>query len=375
MTTISQNAVGVNFKSAEPIQTQKSQAVDAKPKTEDKGISNAMKAGIGVGALAVVALAGMAIRGKIKSNQVKQLNELKGSAERIENVIRDTLAHQDEKTKALFNPELMEGHIEDAKKLPLKEQVKELKKIKRYSNFDYSYFDEPLAGRKIIFEWQRPPKPSKEILDTKDQYLIADEYYKLRQNRLFDSKTQGKTIQETVENVFGKGTEIKPHTYDLSKEADLIGTQETIGGYKPFVANKDGKYHFVMNGSDKKYQWSGYSDNRFSIRSDVLEQQGYGIAVQKSEGKPVVFMDVYDENIKTSNRSMYLFSPNSEMTPMQKDLLSLNGKLTPEDINVYKDIFGKGNNRNIDNPLALSGDRNYDGIASFVQSMAEKYRH
>ena len=43
--------------------------------------------------------------------------------------------------------------------------------------------------------------------------------------------------------------------------------------------------------------------------------------------------------------------------------------------NTYKDIFGKGNNMmNRKDRFALLGDRNYDGIASFVQSMAEKYR-
>ena len=363
MTTISQNAVGVSFKSAEPIQTQKSQVVDAKPKTEDKGMSSAMKAGIGVGALAVVALAGMAIRGKIKSNQVKKLNELKGSAERIENVIRDTLAHQDEKTKALFNPELMEGHIEDAKKLPLKEQVKELKDISAYAHVNYGrLFD----NKDHMFVWLRPPELSKEVLETKDQYLIAKEYFKLDSNRLFDSKTQGKTIQETVENVFGKGSEIKPHTYDLSKEANFIETQETISGYKTFRAKKDGKYEYLG-------PVGGTVCGSVKTNYNVFHQQGYEVATQKLKGKPIVCMRI-NEGGASGIKEIYLCSPNNEMTPMQKDLLSLNGKLTPEDINVYKDIFGKGNNRNIDNPFALSGDRNYDGIASFVQSMAEKYR-
>lgn len=362
MTTISQNAVGVSFKSAESIQTQKSQVVDAKPKTEDKGMSNAMKAGIGVGALAVVALAGMAIRGKIKSNQVKKLNELKGSAERIENGIRDTLAHQDEKTKALFNPELMEGHIEDAKKLPLKEQVKELKDISAYAHVNYGrLFD----NKDNMFVWLRPPELSKEVLETKDQYLIAKEYFKLS-NRLFDSKTQGKTIQETVENVFGKGSEIKPHTYDLSKEANFIETQETISGYKTFRAKKDGKYEYLG-------PVGGTVCGSVKTNYNVFHQQGYEVATQKLKGKPIVCMRI-NEGGASGIKEIYLCSPNNEMTPMQKDLLSLNGKLTPEDINVYKDIFGKGNNRNIDNPFALSGDRNYDGIASFVQSMAEKYR-
>lgn len=357
MTAITPNYVGINFKSNGNIQQKNSTPVDTK---KSSSLSVSTKIGVGAGALAVAVLAGLAVHGKIKT---KQLDELKGQAERTESWIRDKLAHQDEKTKALFNPELMEGHIEDAKKLPLKEQVKELKKINEYAGTNYHTLFESLSAGEANNIWLKPPKLSKEILDTKDQYLIVEEHCKLMQNRLFDSKTQGKTIQETVENIFGKSSEIKPHTYDLSKEADSIGTQETIGGFKTFMATKDGKYDYL-----------GLAGCRVKSHPDIVKSQGHEIVSQKVDGKPVVYMDVYDDALNTGNRQIWVVSPNNEMTPMQKDLLSLNGKLTPEDINVYKDIFGRGKNINHDDPLALFGDRNYDGIASFIQSMAEKYR-
>ena len=64
MTTISPNYAGVNFKATEQVQPKKAAETNAQSKPESKGMSNAMKVGIGLGALAAVALAGMAIKNK-----------------------------------------------------------------------------------------------------------------------------------------------------------------------------------------------------------------------------------------------------------------------------------------------------------------------
>ena len=64
MTTISPNYAGVNFKATEQVQPKKAAETNAQSKPESKGMSNAMKAGLGLGALAAVALAGMAIKNK-----------------------------------------------------------------------------------------------------------------------------------------------------------------------------------------------------------------------------------------------------------------------------------------------------------------------
>ena len=66
MTTISPNYAGVNFKATEQVQPKKAAETNAQSKPESKGMSNAMKAGIGVGALAVATavIAGIAIKNK-----------------------------------------------------------------------------------------------------------------------------------------------------------------------------------------------------------------------------------------------------------------------------------------------------------------------
>ena len=65
MTTISPNYANVNFKATEQVQPKKAET-NAQSKPESKGMSNAMKAGIGVGALAVATavIAGIAIKNK-----------------------------------------------------------------------------------------------------------------------------------------------------------------------------------------------------------------------------------------------------------------------------------------------------------------------
>ena len=66
MTTISPNYANVNFRATEQVQPKKAAETNAQSKPESKGMSNAMKAGIGVGALAVATavIAGIAIKNK-----------------------------------------------------------------------------------------------------------------------------------------------------------------------------------------------------------------------------------------------------------------------------------------------------------------------
>ena len=73
MTTISPNYAGVNFRATEQVQPKKAETTNVQPKTdESKGMSNAMKAGIGLAALSVAVIGGLAAK---KHIDVKKLNE------------------------------------------------------------------------------------------------------------------------------------------------------------------------------------------------------------------------------------------------------------------------------------------------------------
>ncbi len=78
MTTISPNYANVNFRATEQVQPKKAETPSAQTKTASKGMSNAAKVGIGLGALATVAIAGLAIKkglNKPISINTKQLFE------------------------------------------------------------------------------------------------------------------------------------------------------------------------------------------------------------------------------------------------------------------------------------------------------------
>ena len=62
MTTISPNYAGVNFKATEQVQPKKAAETNAQSKPESKGMSNAMKAGIGLAALSVAVIGGLAAK-------------------------------------------------------------------------------------------------------------------------------------------------------------------------------------------------------------------------------------------------------------------------------------------------------------------------
>ena len=76
MPTLSSNYTGLKFRGTEQVQPNKAQTVVFQPKTDNpKGMSNKMKAGIGVGTLAVTAsvIAGLAIRNKNVAKNAKNV--------------------------------------------------------------------------------------------------------------------------------------------------------------------------------------------------------------------------------------------------------------------------------------------------------------
>ena len=72
MTTISPNYAGVNFKATEQVQPKKAAETNAQSKPESKGMSNAIKAGIGLAALSVAVIGGLAAKKHIDAKNVQK---------------------------------------------------------------------------------------------------------------------------------------------------------------------------------------------------------------------------------------------------------------------------------------------------------------
>ena len=99
MTTISPNYAGVNFRATEQVQPKKAAETNAQSKPESKGMSNAMKAGIGLAALSVAVIGGLAAKKHIDAknypkNFVKLFEKHYGKVEKVgeevtfENVVK-----------------------------------------------------------------------------------------------------------------------------------------------------------------------------------------------------------------------------------------------------------------------------------------------
>lgn len=70
--------------------------------------------------------------------------------------------------------------------------------------------------------------------------LLAEDVEKIKLIPKKKADTAGETVQETIENVFGKNSTITPHTYDLSKEYPTISVVRNCGGFRYEYVCKDG---------------------------------------------------------------------------------------------------------------------------------------
>lgn len=148
-------------------------------------------------------------------------------------------------------------------------------------------------------------------------------------------KNAGKTVQETIENVFGKAeTEIKPHTYDLAKEFDTIPTYHNWGGFKESWATTKGTFQHCQLTNDLG---TGCGVREKAI-SHLPEMNGKSVHVGNGCfdvmdgyvpdcGNRVVRLDILSDKTADGSgaipKTLSFISPNAELTPLQKDLLKL----------------------------------------------------
>ena len=88
MTTISPNYANVNFRATEQVQPKKAAETNDQSKPESKGMSNAMKAGIGLAALSVAVIGGLAAKKHIDAKNFSKnfVNIFEKHYAKIENV-------------------------------------------------------------------------------------------------------------------------------------------------------------------------------------------------------------------------------------------------------------------------------------------------
>lgn len=260
-------------------------------------------------------------------------NNLKKEIKTIKKSLQSTIENQRKNTQfnEFFNPDILQSHIDEASKLGKKEQLSKLKDINLTLN---DYRSNTLVNRLYsssssvkLFDTSNLPKEVNDAIGAKDQYLATKEYIKYCDKLFEPTQTKGKPVQDSIIEVLGNRSYVKPHTYDMSKEADRIGTVQYTGGsgYIDVTVTSDNMIPDKLNsktiqlfGSDKykKIEIIKQRDknniNSFDLGKGVTE-----------DGKPFVLINYFDEGRKDATNTICLLSPNTELTPAQNDLLKL----------------------------------------------------
>ena len=183
MTTISPNYAGVNFRGTE--QPKKAETPNVQTKTASKGMSNVAKVGIGLGALATVAIAGLAIKkglNKPISINTKQLFE--DTFGKIEEVDKLEAGDLIESAKSIISVLNLKGTPVKHTSL-MKLDEKGLGLLKKNMNVDVS----------------------KDILGEKKAFLL--QFFDKDTNLLESKPIFANSVDEGVSNWFGKESVVK----------------------------------------------------------------------------------------------------------------------------------------------------------------------
>ena len=179
MTTISPNYAGVNFRATEQVQPKKAET-NAQSKPESKGMSNAMKAGIGLAALSVAVIGGLAAKKHIDAKNFPKnfVNIFEKHYGKVENVGKEVTYEQ----VVTYIKEMQKKYPEAEKAFVMRLNEKGLKTVPFIKD---KKIPESLLGAK--------DGVSVIILDSENRYINAKSFI-------------GETLDNDIKGIFGDGT-------------------------------------------------------------------------------------------------------------------------------------------------------------------------
>ena len=175
-----------------------------------------------------------------------------------------------------------------------------------------------------------------------------------------ECKTTGKTIEESIANIYGKDCAIKPHTYDKSKEY-LIRTLEDGSGYGHTVIAPNNRFMVTPLDPNTGTKWTIVKDVN-TKNSEICITEGIN-----KYGQRLVGITFPERMQKSIINQILIISKNNNYTPAQKDILKLKDKnfsgkekcmlqaLTTPELDENLEILHKGN---------------FDAILSVIQHLA-----
>lgn len=351
---------------------------EAKSK-EKSSISTGVKVAVGAG-LTALAAAGIyiATKGKCGKN-VKDLGK------QIDSLTKECSNYLHNHRFEFESPQVGK-RLEEISQLPKKEKIDALQQLK-------TILDHANAVRNHIYLEHSLPKGTRIGLpkgmttlpdDVRQAYEQKDiiktgELFKQHLDKLPNTRptvTKGATVAESIENTFGKGSNIQPHTYDLSKESPVIGVYRNCGGYKDGMVGQEGRYFtdiFTEVPDQKDIATSishGFGGD--SGHGSMSELRALGSKELENPDRKLVRFVLPDPNQDDTKIILTVLSPNSEYTPLQKDMIKLMENPKKIDIPEIDKLTTVAENVQDMKEGNLYKYLDYDVLLSAIQSMAKQ---
>ena len=367
MTSIQPNA---------PINTQttiQSKQPETKPK-EKSSISTGVKVAVGAG-LTALAAAGIYIATKGKGGK-----NVKNLGKQIESLTQD--CNHFSKLFEFETPQISE-RLKEISQLPKKDKLDALKQLNttlEHANKVKDYINLEQKGHKTRLPKGMTTLPDdvRQAYEQKD-VIKTGELFKQHLDKLPNSRpavTKGATVAESIENTFGKGSNIQPHTYDLSKESPVIGVYRNFGGYKDGMVGQEGRYF-----TDSLTQVPDQKDIVTSISHSFGGDSGHGkiselkcldTDILENPDRKLVRFVMTDPNKDDTKIILTVLSPNNEYTPLQKDMIKLINNPKKVDVPVFDKLTTVAETRQDMTEGNLYKYLDYDVLLSAIQSMAKQ---
>ena len=360
--------------SANLVQTVNTNSAAAKDNkySNDEVMKKNTKLMIGASALAAAVIGGVLLHKGIS---------MRKAAKEAEKLAKD-LKFEQERMPRLFNGVATEEEIatklEEIGKLSPAEQKKAYENLGQVCGYihDLKYCQEFGEDKVILRRGMKklPDDVKKEMAE--GNWIKAGELYKAHVQELpetFKAKNIGSTIEESISNVFGAETKVKPHTYDLSKEGEEIISQRNYGGYYAVSATKEGILYGDVKGTSSLgsslVNGHGFfvlkSTKRLPIKDGAVILHGVN-----HEGKYVTLLRMPDTKTDTAGNPLIntlgFISKCKKPTPAQQDLLSLAQHPEKFDYSLIDKLTLK-----TDKMPTGAENMDYDLALSVIQSMAK----
>lgn len=369
MTSIQPNA---------PVNTQTTiQPKQPETKSKEKSsVSTRVKVAIGAG-LTALAAAGIYIATKGKGGK-----NVKDLGKQIDSLTKECSNYLHNHSFEFESPQVGK-RLEEISQLPKKDKLDALKQLNttlEHANKVKDYINLEQKGHKTRLPKGMTTLPDdvRQAYEQKD-VIKTGELFKQHLDKLPNSRpavTKGATVAESIENTFGKGSNIQPHTYDLSKESPVIGVYRNFGGYKDGMVGQEGRYF-----TDPLTQVPDQKDIVTSISHSFGGDSGHGkiselncldTDILENPDRKLVRFVMTDPNKDDTKIILTVLSPNNEYTPLQKDMIKLINNPKKVDVPVFDKLTTVAETRQDMTEGNLYKYLDYDVLLSAIQSMAKQ---